>query len=74
MAAGLRELGHRRPAGLQVTAAQLRAAIADWPDDTAVTVRTVEHGEVCLTVALTSVDQYDDGSLLLVGDVDQASN
>jgi hypothetical protein len=57
-----------------VNAAQLRQALAEWPDETPVTVRTLEHGEVCLTVALTSVDQYDDGSLLLVGDVDQTSN
>ena len=57
-----------------MTADQLRAALVDWPGDTPVTVRTVEHGEVCLTVALTSVDQYDDGSLMLVGDVDAASN
>lgn len=57
-----------------MNAKQLRDAIADWPDDTRVTVRTVEHGEVCLTVDLTGVDQYDDGSLLLVGDVDAAAN
>jgi hypothetical protein len=57
-----------------VNARQLRETIADWPDDAPVVVRTLEHGEVCLTVALTSVDQYDDGSLLLVGDVDKAAN
>ncbi len=53
---------------------QLREALADWPEETPVAVRTLELGEACLTVSLTSVDQYDDGSLLLVGDVDKASN
>jgi hypothetical protein len=57
-----------------VNAKQLREVLADWPEDTQVSVRTLEHGEVCLTVALTSVDQYEDGSLLLVGDGDKASN
>lgn len=57
-----------------MNARQLREAIADWDDDAPVTVRTVEGGEVCLTVALTSVDQYEDGSLLLVGDIDKAAN
>jgi hypothetical protein len=39
-----------------------------------VSVRTLEGGEVCLTVDLTSVDQYPDGSLLLVGDLDRTAN
>jgi hypothetical protein len=56
-----------------MNAKQLREALADWPDETPVAVRTLEHGEVCLTVDLTSVDQYEE-SLLLVGDVDAASN
>ncbi len=61
-----------------MNAQQLREAIAEWPDETPVAVRTLEHGEICLTVALTSVDQYDEGagvaSLLLVGDIDQAAS
>ncbi len=61
-----------------MNAGQLKAALADWPDSTPVAVRTLEKGEVCLTVDLTSVDQHDAGkgcaSLLLVGDVDQAGN
>lgn len=61
-----------------MNAKQLREALRDWPDETPVAVRTLEHGEICLTASLTSVDQYDEGggfaSLLLVGDVDKAGN
>lgn len=57
---------------------QLRAVLRDWPPQTPVAVRTVEKGEVCLTVDLTSADQHDAGSgavsLLLIGDVDQAAS
>lgn len=58
---------------------QLRAVLRDWPPQTPVAVRTIEKGEqVCLTVDLTSADQYDGGdgatSLLLIGDVDRAGN
>src|SRR5687767_15532160 len=67
--------GSRRASEVpQVTVKQLKDLIEDWPSNAPVTVRTVEHGEVCLTVTLTSVDQYEDGSLMLVGDVDKASN
>lgn len=58
--------------------ATLRSILRDWPPETQVAVRTVERGETCLTVDLTSADQYDAGngavSLLLVGDVDEASS
>ena len=58
--------------------AQLRSILRDWPPQTQVAVRTVERGEICLTVDLTSADQYDAGdgsvSLLLVGDIDGASS
>jgi hypothetical protein len=57
-----------------VNVKQLREALADWPDETSVAVRTIETGEVCLTVDLTGVDQYADGSLLLVGDLDHTAN
>jgi hypothetical protein len=60
-----------------VNVGQLRGILRDWPPQTQVTVRTIEKGEVCLTVDLTSADQHDAGngavSLLLVGDVDEAS-
>jgi hypothetical protein len=61
-----------------VNVGQLRAILRDWPPQTPVAVRTVEAGEICLTVDVTSADQHDAGngsvSLLLVGDVDKAGN
>lgn len=57
---------------------QLRGILRDWPPQTPVAVRTLEKGEICLTVDLTSADQHDAGngavSLLLIGDVDEASS
>jgi hypothetical protein len=59
-----------------VNVAELRRILADWPPQTPVAVRTVEKGEVCLTVSLTSADQLDgavDG-LVLIGNLDEAAS
>ena len=57
--------------------AELRSILRDWPPSTPVAVRTIEREEICLTVDLTAADQHDAGdgavSLLLIGDIDQAS-
>jgi hypothetical protein len=62
-----------------VNVAELRRILADWPPQTPVAVRTVEKGEVCLTVSLTSADQLDasDGAvdgLVLIGNLDEAAS
>lgn len=51
------------------TVKQLKAAIADWPEDDPVVLRVIELGEVQLTVDMTGIDQYDDASLLLIGEL-----
>lgn len=51
------------------TVKDLKAAIADWPEDDPVVLRINELDEVQLTCDMTGVDQYDDCSLLLIGEL-----
>jgi hypothetical protein len=57
-----------------MTVAQLREALSQCAPDEIVALRTVEHGEVCLTSDLTSVELSPDGCVLLVGDVDKVAS
>ena len=52
--------------------AELIRKLQDYGDDTPVSVRTLEHGEVVLTVEVTRV-KVENGEIVIVGDIDEAA-
>jgi len=43
------------------------------PEQSEVTVRTVERGEACLTVDLTDVEWSREDGVMLIGDLDEVN-
>lgn len=50
--------------------AELISLLEKVPEQSEVTVRTVERGEACLTVDLTDVEWSREDGVMLVGDLD----
>lgn len=55
-----------------MTAGQLVSLLNNFSADTPVVLRAIELEEVQVTVDLTDVTRYEDGSVLLIGDLEKA--
>lgn len=43
--------------------------LREWPSNSPVCLRVIELGEVQITADLTKLDQYEDGSPMLIGEL-----
>ncbi len=46
--------------------------LREWPGNSPICLRVIELGEVQLTADLTGIDQYEDGSPMLIGELQES--